>query len=106
MYYFFYIFLGFFTAGKEGLEEKGKILAEAKASNDAAAIPDEVLETIPIPSVSSITRPEAISVKSRRLHPDADSPEMLPKDSAEVTDLIDVLDLPYAIQIRSAKVSG
>ena len=73
------------------------ILKDANEKNDGTRIPDEVLQQIPISSADSIVLPEVVTLRSRRLDPEAAS--KLPVNVAGINNFVNVLDLPYAIQI-------
>ena len=84
--------------GKNGLAEKARLLKEAQEANERNQIPDSLLAKIPIPSVNSIVLPEASTLRSQRLHPEAATTNKK-SSKTNITQYINVLDSPYALQI-------
>ena len=83
--------------GVEGLAKSARILKEAKETNDALAVPEEVLAAIPIPSVDSVKLPKVPLMQSQHLIPDPNF--QLTEDASSLENQIHASTLPYAIQM-------
>ncbi|PVF93786.1 hypothetical protein CPB86DRAFT_714671 [Serendipita vermifera] len=90
-----------FQLGQEGLEQKGKILEEAKEANEQP-MPDRIAEALTIPKVDTISW---IPVQSASTIADQDAIEEGAEDSAELRGHLshDNCTLPYALHFDHVK---
>jgi Zn-dependent M16 (insulinase) family peptidase len=89
--------------GEKGLEEQGKILADAKKANEEP-MPDEKVEWIPVPDVRTISW---ISVQSASTISESNELQAVEENSKELAAYLesDKCILPYALHFDHISVS-
>jgi Zn-dependent M16 (insulinase) family peptidase len=89
--------------GEQGLEERGKRLAEAKSANEKP-MPDDQVGWIPVPDVRTISW---IKVQSASTLPDSDNLQAIESNSIQLAKHLesDRCVLPYALHFDHVSVS-